>query len=73
MWDQFKPSYTIIISTITQVIYYIWGRELEISLAQIKDKVFNMKYLNRLFSRNIKQSIRFRDPKRELVNVIKLS
>ena len=61
VWDQFKPSYTIIISTITQVIYYIWGREAEnISLAQIECKVFNIDYLNRVSSLNI---IRYRDPK----------
>ena len=53
VWDQFKPSYTIIISTITQVIYYIWGREAEISLAQIRDMVFNVEYLNQLCSQNM--------------------
>ena len=52
VWDQFKPSYTIIISTITQVIYYILGREAEnISLAK-KYMVFNIEHLKRLCSLN---------------------
>ena len=76
MWDQFKPSYTIIISTITQVIYYILGREAEISLVQIKDIVFKIEHLKRVASLNINdninQSIRFRDPKRQFLNVFKL-